>query len=505
MKKFLIILFILILKELLFSQFDLSIWNNIRNSSYTIDNQMHVRCETIEFPELQTELYYLHEGDWNSTEMQLIEGFTYEGVIDINPEETQYCRFKTENDTLVAMMPAFIPEDVFPPSISDLSYISDDAVGDTLVAGYDLLDITGSYFGYSETRFYAAIKNNGEGFPLNSGGFIPEEFYTYIAGIINPENVLVDSTAYALIYVNYLFLTPGLYKIVGTDLSFESLQRIGDIETEIIDSVLVMACDINSLTLDEHFGEWPSISKSLGLDFFTIVFDFWLTYFNIVDFSIPSLQVIDQYVIEPFENQFPELTEIEYQIIGPMTNINLWYYDIDENFPIVAEVITNSGNIYQMFPLSFDYTEPVEFFTEIPENDWNEITISFSDNGFEFVEHVIQNTDAEDIIIQSGIGLSNYPNPFNPSTTISFNISRKDVGLRSTSPGQAKDVEIIIYNIKGEKVRELPIVTPSPSHTLSITWTGTDDSGKPVSSGVYLYQLKVGNKFSQTRKMLLLK
>ncbi|MCK4694700.1 MAG: hypothetical protein KAT74_03005, partial [Candidatus Cloacimonetes bacterium] len=107
-------------------------------------------------------------------------------------------------------------------------------------------------------------------------------------------------------------------------------------------------------------------------------------------------------------------------------------------------------------------------------------------------------------------GLTNYPNPFNPSTTISFNLTAEDVGLRSTSPGQAKDVEtcppwwIIIYNIKGEKVRELPIVTPSPAHTLSVTWDGTDNFGSPVASGTYFYQLKTPRE-NKIRKMVLLR
>jgi hypothetical protein len=98
----------------------------------------------------------------------------------------------------------------------------------------------------------------------------------------------------------------------------------------------------------------------------------------------------------------------------------------------------------------------------------------------------------------------NYPNPFNPATTISFSLTAEDVGLRSTSPGQAENAELIIYNIKGQKVKEFLIVSPSPGHTLSITWDGTDDNNKPVSSGIYFYKLRAGD-FQKVRKMILLR
>lgn len=88
------------------------------------------------------------------------------------------------------------------------------------------------------------------------------------------------------------------------------------------------------------------------------------------------------------------------------------------------------------------------------------------------------------------IKLSNYPNPFNPTTTISFSLNTKTT----------KDIELLIYNLKGQKIREYSI---SNNHS-SIVWNGKDDFGNSVSSGIYFYKLKSGN-FVQSRKMLLLK
>lgn len=85
----------------------------------------------------------------------------------------------------------------------------------------------------------------------------------------------------------------------------------------------------------------------------------------------------------------------------------------------------------------------------------------------------------------------NYPNPFNAATRISF-----ELPVRSR-------VNLTVYNVLGERVALLLSQVLSPGEHTTI-WDGTGDHGKAVSSGVYLYTLTVG-KFSETRKMLLLK
>ncbi|MCF7793345.1 MAG: T9SS type A sorting domain-containing protein [Candidatus Cloacimonetes bacterium] len=107
----------------------------------------------------------------------------------------------------------------------------------------------------------------------------------------------------------------------------------------------------------------------------------------------------------------------------------------------------------------------------------------------------ITNSESPDDVINFETALyQNTPNPFNPSTEIRFQIS----DFR-----QIENAEITIYNLKGQKVKTLP-VTPSQSHSVSIVWDGTDQKGEPVSSGVYLYKLKAG-EFEESKKMLLLR
>lgn len=85
----------------------------------------------------------------------------------------------------------------------------------------------------------------------------------------------------------------------------------------------------------------------------------------------------------------------------------------------------------------------------------------------------------------------NFPNPFNPETTISFSI--KD----------AADVQLEVYNLKGQLVKSL-VNDRQATGMYSVVWNGTDDAGKAVSSGIYYYRLRSG-RFSSTKKMVLMK
>jgi hypothetical protein len=85
----------------------------------------------------------------------------------------------------------------------------------------------------------------------------------------------------------------------------------------------------------------------------------------------------------------------------------------------------------------------------------------------------------------------NYPNPFNPVTTLRYDL-----------PEQA-NVNIIIYDMLGREVKTL-VNSAQDAGFKSIIWNATNDYGKPVSAGVYLYKIQAG-EFVQTKKMVLLK
>ncbi len=83
----------------------------------------------------------------------------------------------------------------------------------------------------------------------------------------------------------------------------------------------------------------------------------------------------------------------------------------------------------------------------------------------------------------------NFPNPFNPSTTIAFSIAE---------PGR---VRLGIYDVAGRLVRTLVDERTSADHYI-VEWDGYDNRGARVSSGVYFYRIVAG-KHTQTRKMVL--
>ncbi|MCD4818718.1 MAG: T9SS type A sorting domain-containing protein [Candidatus Cloacimonetes bacterium] len=97
----------------------------------------------------------------------------------------------------------------------------------------------------------------------------------------------------------------------------------------------------------------------------------------------------------------------------------------------------------------------------------------------------------------------NYPNPFNPTTTISFSLTTENTSLCNTTDWQAEDTDLVIYNLKGQKVKTL-VSEALPAGEHSIIWSGEDETGKQVGSGLYLYKLKTG-RYEETKKMVLQK
>jgi flagellar hook assembly protein FlgD len=84
----------------------------------------------------------------------------------------------------------------------------------------------------------------------------------------------------------------------------------------------------------------------------------------------------------------------------------------------------------------------------------------------------------------------NYPNPFNPSTTIGYTIPKSG------------NLTLVVYDVTGREIRTLESGAVTPGYH-SVRWDGRDNRGSTVSSGAYFFQLRVSGGFVQTRKMIL--
>jgi hypothetical protein len=107
-----------------------------------------------------------------------------------------------------------------------------------------------------------------------------------------------------------------------------------------------------------------------------------------------------------------------------------------------------------------------------------------------FIMTAVDNDDNAQIPVATSLN-GNYPNPFNPETTISFSLKEPAM------------VSIQIFNVQGKLVNTL-VNEERTAGNYTVIWNGKDSGGRNVASGVYYYRMRAG-KYSSTRKMIMLK
>lgn len=135
-----------------------------------------------------------------------------------------------------------------------------------------------------------------------------------------------------------------------------------------------------------------------------------------------------------------------------------------------------------------------ELIYDIVEWDYDTFTAEYrSENGETHHEIIVAMSSLNlDEILPDQISLNqNFPNPFNPSTTISVELDKETSGI------------LVIYNINGQVVKTLHNGFISPGLT-SFQWDGNDQAGLSMSGGIYIYRLLIDG-YTQSQKMVLLK
>ena len=173
---------------------------------------------------------------------------------------------------------------------------------------------------------------------------------------------------------------------------------------------------------------------------------------------------------------------ITWELPGPPFGRDFDFFNIYYNSVYISSTTYTSISI----PLP---PSPFEFgVTAVYDGGWESSIASI----------IIYGSDVSDTTIPVVTELiGNYPNPFNPTTTISFSLTAKD----------AENTELVIYNLKGQNIKKLEISPEGVREKLGINkvvWDGTDENNQSVSSGIYFYKLEVG-KYSSSKRMILMK
>jgi pyrrolidone-carboxylate peptidase len=116
------------------------------------------------------------------------------------------------------------------------------------------------------------------------------------------------------------------------------------------------------------------------------------------------------------------------------------------------------------------------------QGNWNLQLGFYAEEGTIIVDQLIDDLDFE---------MSNYPNPFNPTTTISLTVNNLEVSV------------INIFDIEGRRIKTIPLTNIQLHGRQNLSWNGTDTDNRPVASGVYFY--KADHHNYPAKKMILLR
>jgi hypothetical protein len=168
---------------------------------------------------------------------------------------------------------------------------------------------------------------------------------------------------------------------------------------------------------------------------------------------------------------------------------NVSGYPIDMQFVFPHVTAFDWTQYYIDIPVS---TDPTAKALEVRLHVYSRFTgtVYFDDLGVQVIGNTTAVKNRGDLPATFELS-ANYPNPFNPSTTIRY-------GIPQDGP-----VSLVIYNILGQQIRTL-VDTPMMAGRYSVVWDGRNQSGTTLSSGVYFYRLQAGPT-ALVRKMLLLK
>jgi hypothetical protein len=216
------------------------------------------------------------------------------------------------------------------------------------------------------------------------------------------------------------------------------------------------------------------------------------TVFEWVSSALDTVNITQSNLAETYTLQWGASTDVDGDSINYLVYAKIGVYPAEEVFdttstsaPITYQELVE--NVFEPFPMLPRVTVKI---TVVATDGIDTVKVTGDDRVLFVNRYEFLSTEGEGIPTEFALH-ENYPNPFNPTTTLRFDLP------------DISDVNLTIYNMLGQQVRKFNMNdTPAGYH--SVTWDATNDLGQQVGAGVYLYQLQTKD-FVKTRKMVLLK
>ena len=509
MKKFILLFLFLSLHVLLLSQ-NIRLWENFCTSALVPNEHIavNVDIDSISVDSCATLLFYSTDDqqNWSYDDMQplFLPGYMNTLSDTLTLPGSGFFHYGLQSNISAWLGTLFLnvylsmtpknSSDLFPAPDNYMIELCQEATGDQV--GNSFLDLTEFWGSYSDDKFYFTLNNNDTQWPLyETSSFLPP-WYVYLVGLINPETV--DSIGYALVYAaipsfaGFPGIQTGLYK---GDIIDSSYTRIGDIQSQVSNGKLYLACNIDDLTSDPQFGPWPNSYGCLALDALTATINI-SPLFTIND-STPAVLYYpthEERIIGT--NTTPQLSELAFSSDNDSITFFITYTDPDSNLPLVHNLITDQNFDYEfeLIPQNHSYETGSLFSLTLPSSQiTSHAQAIFSDGEYEVQSNIVYITDIDEEPQLHASSLLISPNPFQTSVNISFHTGKHVQGIRC-----------IVTNIKGQTIAELDC-EQSGGGTYTFEWSGHDRSGNIAANGIYLCNIVNGNKFIYSKKLLLLR
>ena len=214
--------------------------------------------------------------------------------------------------------------------------------------------------------------------------------------------------------------------------------------------------------------------------------------FDWVSTALDTINITQSNLADTYTLQWSESTDADGDALNYLLYVKIGVYPAEEIYDTTSTSVQITyeeflENVFEPFPMLPGAT--VSFSVSVTDSI-DTVKVTGDDRVLFVNRYEYLSTEGEGIPTEFALH-ENYPNPFNPTTTLRFDLP------------EVSDITLTIYNMLGQRVRTYNMNdTPAGYH--SIKWNATNDYGDPVGAGVYLYQLRA-NQYVKTRKMVLLK